>query len=226
MLPRSAGPCIIGQMTTVRDLLQEGKHRLSHFEAARLEAEILLARTMGVGRAHLFAHPGQEVAGDIADQYLAAVKRRQHGEPMAYITGEREFWSLPFKVSPAVLIPRPATETLVESALARIPQECSMRIADIGTGSGAIALALAHERPECEIHATDISGAALKVAAENARNLNLGNVHFHSGSWFEPLCGQFDLVVSNPPYLAQDDRHLDEGDLPFEPDSALISGQS
>lgn len=212
-------------MATVREMLKEAGERLSGSKAARLEAEILLVGALGVDRAFLFAHPDDEVDPARAEDFRALLARRAGGEPVAYITGVREFWSLPIRVGPTVLIPRPETELLVEAALARIPADASCRIADLGTGSGAIALALACERPQCEIHATDISGEALAVARENAARLGYGQVEFHQGSWFEPLAGAFDLVVSNPPYVAAGDPHLDEGDLRFEPDTALVAGK-
>ena len=231
MLASLPGPCIIGQMTTVRDLLLEGKHRLSseatdHVDAPSLEAEILLSEALDVSRAHLFAHPEEEVDNKAIQEFRSNIEQRHQGTPIAYLTGEREFWSLPLKVSPAVLIPRPETEVLVEAVLARIPPNQSCRIVDVGTGSGAIALAIASERPDCEVHACDISSEALEIAKENARNLGISNVSFHQGSWLEPLSGRFDLVVSNPPYVAEGDPHLYQGDLRFEPGIALASGEN
>lgn len=211
-------------MTTVRDLLQEGKCQLDGFESPRLEAEILLMHTLGVSRAWLFAHSDQTIEGSAADMYRKHIQRRQGGEPIAYITGTREFWSLDFKVSPAVLIPRPETEILIEAALARIPKDDSWRLADLGTGSGAIAIAIATQRPLCEVHACDISSDALAVAQENANTHKVERIQFHKGSWLNPLSGKFDLIVSNPPYVAEGDTHLQQGDLRFEPDSALVSG--
>jgi release factor glutamine methyltransferase len=216
-------------MITVRDLLLEGKQRLEKAAAARLEAEILLSRAMGVSRSHLFAHPEQAVSRQAEHEFRTTLERRYRGEPVAYITGEREFWSLPLKITPAVLIPRPQTEVLVEAALSRIPADATWRIADIGTGSGAIgsgaiAIALAHERSDCEIHATDISADSLDIARKNASQLELKNIRFHHGSWMEPLEGTFELIASNPPYVASGDPHLREGDLRFEPEGALISG--
>lgn len=193
-------------------------------QSARLEAEIFLARAAGVTRAHLFAHPEKVTSPDIAEAYRALLAQRAAGEPVAYITGEREFWSLSLRVSPAVLIPRPETELLVEAALARTPPTSSFRIADLGTGSGAIALAIASERPTCTVHATDLSAEALAVARDNASRLDLENVRFHQGSWLEPLRGRFEIVVSNPPYVADGDPHLEAGDLRFEPNLALVAG--
>lgn len=213
-------------MATIRHWLKEGKVRLAGHRAARLEAEILLARAMGLRRWFLFAHPESEVTSEAGRKFAELLQRRAGGEPIAYLTGERDFWSLRLKVTPAVLIPRPETELLVEAALARIPADTSYRVADLGTGSGAIALALGHECPDCEIHATDLSLAALDVARENAARLGIENVHFHLGSWFEPLTGRFDLVASNPPYVAAGDPHLAQGDLRFEPQTALVAGSN
>jgi release factor glutamine methyltransferase len=136
----------------------------------------------------------------------------------------REFWSLPLRVTPDVLIPRPDTELLVETALEVIPVNADWRVADLGTGSGAIALALASERKRCDLYATDISSAALEVARGNARSLELNRVRFVQGSWCEPLPGRFNLIVSNPPYIARSDPHLASGDCRFEPDTALTTG--
>ena len=211
-------------MSTIRALIAEGEKRLCALPAARLESELLLAQAVGRPRAYLFAHPEEALDEVCAGRFEALMARRVSGEPMAYITGEREFWSLPLRVTPAVLIPRPETEVLVEAAIARIPERAALRIADLGTGSGAIAIALASERPHCAVHATDISAQALAVAEANARRLGLENIHFHQGSWFEPLSGTFDLIASNPPYVASGDPHLVEGDLRFEPNQALESG--
>jgi release factor glutamine methyltransferase len=211
-------------MATIRDLIIEGRNRLSDGSSARLEAELLLGLAMGVSRSHLFAYPEAEVKPDAFARFQALIERRGCGEPMAYISGEREFWSLKLEVNPAVLIPRPETEILVEAALDRIPKDANFRLADLGTGSGAIALALGSERPGCTVFATDTSENALAVAQGNAERLGLGNVRFQHGSWFEPLAGTFDLIASNPPYVAAGDRHLEEGDLRFEPGAALVSG--
>jgi len=143
---------------------------------------------------------------------------------VAYLTESSEFWSLPLKVNPDVLIPRPETELLVEVALGKIPVDADWRITDLGTGSGAIALAIASERKKCEIHATDISAAAIGVARENANRLGLNDIHFYHGSWSAPLKGKFHLVVSNPPYIDAGDPHLLRGDLRFEPRTALCPG--
>jgi release factor glutamine methyltransferase len=192
---------------------------------ARLDAEVLLRHASGLTLADAVAQPRRPLSDAIRAAFTALIERRRQGEPIAYITGRREFWSLDLAVSPATLIPRPETELLVEQALARIPADASSRIVDLGTGCGAVALAIAHERPLARVIATDSSEAALAVARSNANRLHLTNVEFHCGEWFAPLGEeQFDIVVSNPPYLRADDPHLGEGDLRFEPRAALIAG--
>ncbi len=157
--------------------------------------------------------------------YDALLERRLQGEPVAYILGEREFFGLKFKVTPDTLIPRPDTELLVELALQHMPENKGWRVLDMGTGSGAIALSIAHSRPDAEVTAADASGAALDVARENAGRLGVRNISFLQSDWFSALSGQrFDLIVSNPPYIAAADRHLTQGDVRFEPLSALASG--
>jgi len=191
---------------------------------ARLEAEILLAHALDAPRSFLYAHDDLELPRQQRRAFLRLVKRRARGEPIAYITGKREFWSLPLQVSPEVLIPRAETERLVEAALEWIPQDQPTRIADLGTGSGAVALALASERPQAEIHATDINPEAVALARANAEALGFVWVQFHTGSWCEPLTETFDILVSNPPYVAGDDPHLQLGDCRFEPRIALTAG--
>jgi len=189
------------------------------------DAELLLAHALGRSRSWLLAHAEEGIPdGDVA-RFHALVERRAAGEPVAYLVGSRGFWSLDLAVSTATLIPRAETELLVELALERIPVEASMRIADLGTGSGAIALAIAKERPRARVVATDASAGALEIARDNARRNGTGNVEFRHGDWLAPLDGEtFDLIASNPPYIAFGDPHLDQGDLRFEPASALSSG--
>jgi len=208
----------------VGELLAEARAALGPAPSGALEAEVLLRFVLGKGRAWLFANPEAGVPDEDAGRFRALVDRRSGGEPVAYLVGEREFWSLRLKVSPNVLIPRPETELLVEAALEAIPPAAAWRVADIGTGSGAIAIAIARERPACEVHATDISEAALTLARENVRNLAPGRIHLHRGNWLEPLAGHFHLIVSNPPYVAEDDPHLRQGDCRFEPLQALTAG--
>ena len=183
-----------------------------------------MAHVLESTRSFLYANPELELSRRRAETFKTLIKHRVQGQPIAYLVGSSEFWSLPLQINPAVLIPRPETELLVETALKNIPPKADWRIADLGTGSGAIALALASERKKCEIHATDISSAAIRVARENARLLGIDNTLFHTGSWGEPLRGRFHLVVSNPPYIGTGDPHLQRGDLRFEPPGALSPG--
>ena len=208
----------------IRELLNEACQLLAAGSESRLEAEVLLRHTLGVSRACLYANPDQEVTARHHDEFLQRVQRRRQGEPIAYLTGTRAFWSLNLKVTADVLIPRPETELLVETALARIPADAPWRIADLGTGSGAVALAIASERPCCELFATDISPAALSIAQQNADSLKLGRIRLLHGSWLAPLEGKFHGIVSNPPYVASDDPHMREGDIRFEPVTALSPG--
>lgn len=189
------------------------------------EAELLLAQALGCNRGWLFAHDDHVVADEAARRFADWLARREAGEPVAYLIGRRGFWRFDLQVNAATLIPRPETELLVELALARLPDGQAARVADLGTGSGAIALALAYERPQARVIATDASAAALAVAADNARALGLGNVAFREGDWFAPLAGErFDLIASNPPYIEAGDPHLQQGDLRYEPAGALASG--
>lgn len=192
---------------------------------ARHEAEQLLLHVLGRDRAWLFAHGDDPLPASGAATLDAWLARRASGEPLAYLLGRRGFWTLDLQVSPATLIPRPETERLVELALERLPDDRPLRVADLGTGSGAIALALASERPLAQVVATDLSGDALQVAQANAETNRIANVAFRQGSWLAPLAGQrFDLIASNPPYIADGDPHLMQGDLRYEPPAALSSG--
>ncbi len=192
-------------------------------ESARLDAEILLARIIDMPRSYLFAHPEDELDERSSERFAALLQRRADGEPMAYIMGTREFWSHELIVNAATLVPRPETELLVELALREIPRKAEWRLLDLGTGSGAIAIALASERMLCQVTATDISAKALAVAEENARHLCLGNLTFLAGHWTEPVRDQqFEVIVSNPPYLCADDAALRQ--LRHEPRSALVAG--
>jgi release factor glutamine methyltransferase len=189
-----------------------------------LEARMLVQHVLGLGAAHLIAHPEQPVAPDALARLRDAQRRRLDGEPLAYITGEREFHGLVLRVGPAVLIPRPETELLVDLALQALPANEPLRVLDLGTGSGAIAVALAAGRPAWSVHAVDKSAGALVLAAENARR-HAARVRFIESDWFSALDGEcFDLVVSNPPYVAHDDPHMGQGDLRFEPRMALDGG--
>lgn len=210
---------------TVSEALAEARRRLAGHAAGALEADLLLRHALGVDRAWLYANGDRQLDDSTEQHFCELVAQRYGGQPIAYITGVREFWSLPLQVSPDVLIPRPDTELLVEVALSFIPENTPYRVADLGTGSGAVALAIASERPGCEVHATEISPAALKIAQSNGDQLLPGRVAFNLGSWFEPLETRFDLVVSNPPYIDADDCHLEEGDVRHEPRSALTPGE-
>jgi release factor glutamine methyltransferase len=191
----------------------------------RRDAELLLAACLGVSRTTLLAQPELEVPADVGERFAHLVERRRRGEPVAYLTGEKEFWSLPLEVTPDVLVPRPESETLVEAALAAAQSPMALAVLDLGTGSGAIALALAKERPHWRVTATDRSPAALGVARKNAARLGLAGIEFLLGDWYEPVSGRrFDLIVSNPPYIAAADPALKKSELSFEPQSALVAG--
>ncbi len=217
-------------MRSIRDVLVQDAATLKAVlelapDEARIEVQSLLQHVLLVRRAYLLAHPEQVLDQTQQDTYEALLRRRLHGEPIAHLLREREFFGLTFKVTPATLIPRPETELLVEQTLLRMPQGKSSRILDLGTGSGAIALSIARARRDAEVVAVDASDGALQVARENADRLNVCNVSFRQGDWFSTLEGQrFDLIVSNPPYIAADDAHLAQGDVRFEPLSALASG--
>lgn len=217
--------------TRVDAALRDARARLGS-----ADAEILLASALGVARGWLYSHGDEPMPAQAAERFGQWLDRRAAGEPVAYIVGSRGFWRFDLQVTPATLIPRADTERLVELALELLPAGVAVRIADLGTGSGAIALALASERPLAQVVATDASDAALAVARDNARRLRLANVEFRSGSWLAALadvpgdygvpaapCG-FDLIASNPPYIAENDPHLQRGDLRSEPRSALASG--
>ncbi|MEM9689560.1 MAG: peptide chain release factor N(5)-glutamine methyltransferase [Pseudomonadota bacterium] len=192
-------------------------------DSPRLDAELLLASALGTNRTWLFTHADEMPPDGAAATFETLIARRLSGEPVAYILGHREFWSLSLSVTPATLVPRPETERLVEIALELLPRRASQRIADLGTGCGAIALAIASERPDCELIASDISEAALAVARDNARALQIDNVQFVHSDWCHDLHGKpFDLVVANPPYVAASDLALQK--LAAEPQAALVSG--
>jgi release factor glutamine methyltransferase len=210
-------------VTTLANAIRDAASRLPG-DAARLEAELLLAHAMDRPRSWFYAHASDVLADKDSEAFEALVRRRLHGEPVAQITGHRGFWSLDLAVTADTLIPRPETELLVELALDRMPRAEPLRVLDLGTGTGAIALAVASERPLADVTATDASAAALAVAAGNARDAGLP-VRFLPGDWYAAVPREsFDLVLSNPPYIADDDPHLGQGDLRFEPRSALASG--
>lgn len=208
--------------------LRMAQHALFGSDSAQIDAELLLAAALGATRAGLYAWPERQLTPAERGRFEALLERCILGEPVAYILEEREFWTLRLRVTPAVLIPRPETELLVETALALAGPAGAgaLRVADLGTGSGAIALALASERPHWQLLATDQSVAALQVASDNAVRLGLRNVGFRQGSWCEALPDElFDMILSNPPYIAPGDAHLLRGDLRFEPEGALVAAE-
>ena len=204
--------------------IADATERLSHTsESPRLDAEILLCRTIDMPRSYLFAHPEDELDELAIERFDSLLARRAGGEPMAYIMGVKEFWSHELLVSSATLVPRPETELLVDLALREIPRRAEWQILDLGTGSGAIAIAIAGERLMCQVTAVDISEEALAVARENVRALALGNVELAHGSWTEPVREHlFNIIVSNPPYVRSDDEALLR--LQHEPQAALAAG--
>lgn len=192
---------------------------------AAVDARVLLRTVLGENDAYLIAHAGDEVSAQHETQFRVVAARRACGEPVAYIVGEREFYGRVFAVSSTVLIPRPETELLVELALQRLPRDEPRRVLDLGTGSGCIAICIALERSTAHVTATDRSEAALYVAMKNAQRLSASNIEFRAGDWFGAIKGErFDVIVSNPPYVAAGNAHLAQGDLRFEPMAALAAG--
>ena len=202
------------------------REALAQSGLAPLDARVLLAHVLGVDRAWLVAHGHDALSGDQRAAFEALATRRRAGEPVAYLTGAREFWGLPLAVDPSVLIPRPETETLVEHALNALRATREPSVLDLGTGSGAVALALAHERRDASVDAADVSPRALALARRNADRLKLANVRFIQSDWYAavPPARAYDLIASNPPYVRAGDRHLSEGDVRFEPSAALRAG--
>ena len=221
---------IFFMMNNIHHVLHQSSQQLVHkvglnHAEANLEANLLLQYLLHVNRAWVITHDRDVLNADQQAEFQLLLKRRLDGEPIAYIVGFREFYGLQLKVSPVTLIPRPDTETLVEAALEKIPLDKAWHILDLGTGTGAVALAIAKHRNNCEVTAVDQSSDALSVTLENAQSLKLNNLRLIESNWFSELQGEgFDLIVSNPPYIAQDDEHLKQGDLRFEPISALASG--
>lgn len=218
-----------GDGATVEALLRAGLRLLadsgSPSDSPRLDAELLLAHALGWNRAALFARRESAVSGTQSDSFFAAIRVRQTGRPVAQILGRREFWTLDLRVTADVLTPRPDTEWLVERALAHLPVDSPADILDLGTGSGAVALAIASERSRCSLTATDLSAAALAVARDNAAALGLSRVELLAGDWFDAVGDRcFDLIVSNPPYIGDDEWQHSDRELAFEPRLALAAG--
>lgn len=212
--------------TRIGEILTEAAARLAEVsDTPRLDAEVLLGHVLAQPRSYLFAHPDENLPPDRLDAFDHMLQQRLAGQPVAYLTGEREFWSLLLRVNASTLIPRPETELLVEKALTHIADDQAVDILELGTGSGAIALALSTERPACQIVATDADSDSLSIARQNAASHGVSNIEFVTGDWFDPLADRkFDLIVSNPPYVRDADPHLGTGDTRFEPRRALAAG--
>lgn len=212
-------------MATLTELLQKAEQDMNYSSSARLDAEILLCDVMQFNRSKIYSHPDQPVSDEKLTLFKSRVEQRCQGHPVAYLTGKKEFWSLELAINEDTLIPRPETELLVETALKLVPDDTECNILDLGTGSGAIAIAIASERPHCNIIATDINTNALAMAKKSAAFHGLTNIQFLVSDWYKNIPSQtFDLIVSNPPYIKQDDEHLSQGDVRFEPKLALIAG--
>ena len=212
-------------MPTIKTLLAQAANTLtSHSDSPLLDAEVLLGFVLGKPRTYLRAWCDNTLTDQQQAAFEALIKQRQQGTPIAYLTGTREFWSRDFRVTSDVLIPRPDTELLIELSLELIPKNQAVKLIDLGTGSGIIAVTLAAERPKAHVTAVDASLAALAVAQHNARHHQLTNIEFYQSDWFSNVPESlFDLVISNPPYIDPDDEHLQQGDVRFEPQSALIA---
>lgn len=212
---------------SIQTLLSRSVTRLSKTsDTAHLDAEVLLCHCLDKNRSYLRAWPEHQPSETQSQQFWTLIDQRCQGEPIAYLTGKREFWSRTFTVTPDVLIPRPDSELLIELSLKLIAKNQACKIIDLGTGSGVLAITLAAERPLATVIASDISNAALNIAKKNAEQLTISNLSFVASHWFDSVPdNEFDLVISNPPYIATDDPHLQQGDLRFEPSSALISDE-
>lgn len=217
----------MAEQPSLQDWLRHAGRRLDAggSESPHLDAQILLGHILRQPRSYLIAHGEQTLSPDQLDQAESLLSQRLEGQPIAHLIGRREFWSRELEVSPDTLIPRPDTEITLELALEKIPTDAPWSLLDLGTGTGALALMLALERPACEITATDISAQALAVAERNRQRLGVENVCFLQGDWFAPLADiRFQLIVSNPPYIPEADPHLTQGDVRFEPRQALAAG--
>jgi release factor glutamine methyltransferase len=214
-------------MHSIKSVLRDAAGTLALVsDSAFLDAEVLLCLTLNKPRSHLRAWPDQQLQPEQLTAFQALLEQRQKGMPIAYITGNREFWSRDFQVTPDVLIPRPDTELLIELSLKLIPADEPIKIIDLGTGSGIIAITLAAERPYAQISATDFSLAALRIAQLNAGKHHINNIQFYQSDWFVDIPkAKFNLIISNPPYIAEDDSHLQQGDVRFEPQTALCAAE-
>lgn len=214
-------------MPTLGEATRQATHQLANTsDSPRLDAELLIAHILHIPRSRFISEPECELTEPEFNAIQAIIQRRMQGEPVAYLVGYRHFWDLELKVSPAVLIPRPDTELLVETALTLYPEDTAISVLDLGTGSGAIAIAIAKARPHWHLCASDESRAALSIAIENAEHYHVHNLSLLQSHWFDNLVAgkRYDLIVSNPPYIATNDPHLRQGDVRFEPQQALVSG--
>ncbi len=207
------------------DALKHARQQLDISDSAKLDTEILLCSILRCERTHLYTYPEQALSNREIESFNILVSLRSEGQPVAHLTNQKEFWSLLFHVTQDTLIPRPETELLVETALKLMPEDSSKAILDLGTGSGAIAIAIASERPLLNITATDTSDKALKIAKLNAETHKIKNIEFKKANWLEEESNSYDIIVSNPPYISNNDPHLKQGDVQFEPLSALTSGE-
>jgi len=212
-------------VTTLAQALKQATCQLQMHDQARLDAEVLLAHVLNRPRVYLHTWPEAELSQEQEARFSGIIRQRAAGQPVAYLTGQREFWSLNFAVTADSLIPRPETELLVERTLTLLTENKTLRVADLGTGSGAVAIALAHERRLWRMYAIDQSLECVKLAQGNARRLHVDNLCFINADWSTALADRsFDAIVSNPPYIADQDPHLQQGDVCFEPASALTAG--
>ncbi len=210
----------------IQQALKQASQDLSESSpSATLDAQVLLTHVLQCNTAHLAAWPEKDLTEEQESHYQQLIQQRRQGLPVAHLTGQREFWSLDFSVNSSTLIPRPETETLIEFILTNFSDRENLKLLDIGTGTGAIAITIAIEKPNWQIFASDVSEEALKLARQNSDNHQTDNITFIHSDWFSNIApNDFDIIVSNPPYIAADDPHLLQGDVRFEPESALISG--